>query len=237
MRFPLTFAPVAMAALLAGPALADSMTLTGTGTVRAAPDMATVTTGVTTQGETAREALDANSTAMADLVAVLRDAGLENRDIQTSNFTVSPQYVYSDRRDDSGYTLPPQIQGYEVSNAVTIVVRDLEQLGSVLDQAVTVGANTINSVSFAVAETDKLEEEARKLAVADALAKARTYAEATGVRLGSIESIRETDIAAPPMPMYQARAMAVSAEMSVPVEAGEMTYSITTTISWDIDDD
>ncbi|HWJ87993.1 MAG TPA: SIMPL domain-containing protein [Pelagibacterium sp.] len=236
MRFPLTFAPIALAALLASPALADSMTLSGTGTVRAAPDMATVTTGVTTQGETAREALDANSTAMADLVAALRDAGLENRDIQTSNFTVSPQYVYSDQRDESGYTLPPQIQGYEVSNAVTIVVRDLEQLGSVLDQAVTVGANTINSVSFAVAETGKLEEEARKLAVADALAKARTYAEAAGVRLGSIESIRETDMAAPPMPMYQARAMSVSAEMAVPVEAGEMTYSITTTISWDIDD-
>lgn len=236
MRFPLTMAPFALAALLASPALADSMTLSGTGTVRAAPDMATVTTGVTTQGETAREALDANSTAMADLVAALRDAGLENRDIQTSNFTVSPQYVYSDQRDESGYTLPPQIQGYEVSNAVTIVVRDLEQLGSVLDQAVTVGANTINSVSFAVAETGKLEEEARKLAVADALAKARTYAEAAGVRLGSIESIRETDMAAPPMPMYQARAMSVSAEMAVPVEAGEMTYSITTTISWDIDD-
>src|SRR5690606_8800094 len=87
MRFSLTLAPLALAAVLASPALAETITLSGTGTVRAAPDMATVSTGVTTQAETAREALDANTSAMADLIAALREAGLEDRDIQTSNFT------------------------------------------------------------------------------------------------------------------------------------------------------
>ncbi|UYQ73394.1 SIMPL domain-containing protein [Pelagibacterium flavum] len=237
MRIPLTLAPIAMAALIASPALADTMTLSGTGTVRAAPDMATINTGVTTQAETAREALDANSAAMADLVAALREAGLEGRDIQTSDFSVSPQYVYSDRRDDNGYSLPPEIQGYQVSNTVTIVVRDLEALGSVLDQAVTVGANTINGIVFAVDDVTKLEEEARKLAFADALAKAETYAGAAGLRLGSIESIQEVDMQQPPMPMYRAQAMEMAADASVPVEAGEMSYSITATIAWEIEDD
>lgn len=237
MRLHLSLAPVALAALLATPAMAGTMTLTGTGTVRAAPDMATVNTGVTTQAETAREALDANTAAMADLIAALREAGLESRDIQTSDFTVSPQYVYSDRRDENGYSLPPEIQGYQVSNSVTIVVRDLEILGTVLDQAVTVGANTINGVNFEVADTEKLEEEARKLAFASALAKAETYAEAAGVALGDIESIREVDLPQPPMPMFRAEMAQAASDTSVPVEAGEMAYSVTTTIAWEIEDD
>ena len=236
MRLPLTLAPMALAAMIATPALADTITLTGTGTMRAAPDMATVNTGVTTQAETAREALDANTEAMADLIAALREAGLQDRDIQTSDFSVSPQYVYSDQRDDNGYTLPPEIQGYQVSNAVTIIVRDLEILGAVLDQAVTVGANTINGVSFEVADTEKVEEEARKLAVANAIAKAETYAQATGIELGSIDSITEVNAPQPPMPMFRGQMMEMAADSSVPVEAGEMAYSITATISWEIED-
>lgn len=236
MRLPLTLAPIVLAAMFATPALADTIRLSGTGTVRAAPDMATVNTGVTTQAETAREALDANTEAMAALVAALREAGLEDRDIQTSDFSVSPQYVYSDQRDENGYTLPPEIQGYQVSNAVTIIVRDLEALGAVLDQAVTVGANTINGISFEVADTAKLEEEARKLAVANAITKAETYAEAAGIELGSIESITEVDMPMPPMPMYRAEVASFAGDAAVPVEAGEMAYSITTTIAWEIED-
>ena len=83
-------APAALALALTGPALAGDMVLSGTGIVHAAPDMATISTGVVTQAPTAREALDANSAAMADLIAVLREAGLESRDIQTADFNVSP---------------------------------------------------------------------------------------------------------------------------------------------------
>lgn len=237
MRLFPTLAPAALALVLASPALADTITLTGTGTVRAAPDMATINTGVTTQAETARDALDANTAAMADLVAALREAGLQDRDIQTSDFTVSPQYVYSDRRDDSGYSMPPEIRGYHVSNAVTIIVRDLDALGAVLDQAVTVGANTINGINFSVEDPTELEHQARRLAVADAIAKAEVYADAAGFELGSIESITEIERPDFPQPLMRAEAMAVSADMAVPVEAGELAFSVTTTISWDIEDD
>ena len=166
-------APAVLVLALATPALADGdMVLSGTGIVHAAPDMATVSTGVVTQAATAREALNANSAAMEELIGVLRGAGLEDRDIQTSNFNVSPQYVYSDQRDENGYTLPPEISGYQVSNALTISVHDLENLGAVLDQAVSVGANTVNGITFSVADPAKLLEEARRRAFTAARDKA-----------------------------------------------------------------
>ena len=111
MRRLFTLVPFALVAGLALPAYAGTITIDGMGEVRAAPDMATITSGVTTQGATAREALDANSKAMADLVAALKESGIEARDIQTSGFSVNPDYVYSDERDANGYTRPPKING------------------------------------------------------------------------------------------------------------------------------
>jgi uncharacterized protein len=237
MRLLSILAPAAFAMAIATPALADGqMTLVGTGVARAAPDMATINTGVQTQAETAREALDANTQAMSELIAALREAGLEDRDIQTSDFTVSPQYVYSDSRDENGYTLPPQITGYQVTNAVTIVVRELDNLGAVLDQAVTVGANTINGIAFSVEDLTAIHEKARERAFADAQAKADTYARVAGIRLGQIEKISESLPDNGPQPMYRAMAMEASADSAVPVETGEMSYTITTNVTWEIED-
>lgn len=237
MRLISALAPAALALTMTAPALADGqMTLAGTGVARSAPDMATINTGVQTQAETAREALDANTEAMSELISVLREAGLEDRDIQTSDFTVSPQYVYSDTRDERGYTLPPEISGYQVANSVTITVRDLDNLGAVLDQAVTVGANTINGIEFSVEDLTAVHEQARERAFADARAKAETYARAAGVRLGQIEKIIELPREDDPQPMYRAMAMESASDQSVPVETGEMSYSITTTVTWEIED-
>lgn len=102
---------------------------------------------------------------MTELLETLKAAGIEPRDIQTSGFSVNPNYVYSDARDANGYQLPPKINGYQVYNTVTVRVRDLNSLGSVLDKAVNVGANTINGVSFSVADPSKLYDEARKAAL------------------------------------------------------------------------
>lgn len=229
---------IASAALLATalPAYAGEVTIEGRGEVRAAPDMATINSGVTTQGATAREALDANTAAMAELIDTLKEAGIEARDIQTSGFSVNPNYVYSDDRDENGYSLPPRINGYQVSNSVTVVIRDLEDLGNILDQSVTVGANTVNGVSFSVADPSDLLDEARKAAFADARRKAELYVGVAGATLGDLESISErADYGAPqPYPMY---AMAERAASAVPVEAGELTFSVTVTVAWDLDND
>ncbi|WDR03981.1 SIMPL domain-containing protein [Devosia algicola] len=234
MRTFLSLAPLAIMAGLAAPAFAGTIAINGHGEVSAAPDTAYVTSGVTTQGTTAREALDENTAAMAELIATLKDAGIEARDIQTSGFSVSPNYVYSDQRTPSGYTQPPKISGYQVSNSVTVRVRALDTLGGVLDRAVTVGANTINGVNFAVADPADLYKQARKQAFADALGNAELYAEAANGTLGDIVTIEEAQNYAQPQP-YMVKAMAEAAPRAdVPVQAGELTFSADVSVKWDL---
>lgn len=211
------------------------MTMQGVGQVFATPDTALVTSGVTAEGKTAREALDANTAAMNKLIATLKDAGIEPRDIQTSNFSVNPQYVYTDSKDANGYPLPPLLTGYQVTNTVTVKVRKRADLGAILDQMVNAGANTINGVSFSVDDTGKLLDEARKMAFADARAKAGLYAGAAGVELGTILSISEQAGFSQPEPYMLKDMRAVAAAAPVPVEAGEVAYSITVSVEWALD--
>lgn len=241
--FTAAFIPLLLAtALSAAPALAQEASMNGTvsisgiGEVTSAPDTASITSGVTTQGATAREALDANTKAMTELLDTLKAAGIEARDIQTSGFSVNPNYVYTDARDANGYQLPPKINGYQVFNTVNVRVRELAKLGSVLDKAVTVGANTINGVSFSVADPSKLYNEARKVAFADAKAKADLYAGVAGETLGSIRNITENQGISQPQP-YMMKAVAQdSAGAAVPVEGGELSYSINVQVTWDFAD-
>jgi len=224
----------------AAPAMAQTVqngtiTIDGTGEISAAPDTAFINSGVTSQGITAREALDANTAAMAELIATLKAAGIEDRDIQTSGFSVQPNYVYSDARDANGYTMPPKIVGYQVTNSVMVKVRKLDTLGSVLDKSVTVGANTVNGVNFTVEDPRPLLDEARKLAFEDARAKAELYAGLAGVELDDLISISESQGGGGPQP-FMARYDMVAASAPVPVQAGEVSYSISVQISWRLDD-
>ena len=225
-------------ALSAAPAFAQdsgTISISGLGEVVAAPDTAFITSGVTTQGATAREALDANTKAMAELIETLKAAGIEARDIQTSGFSVNPNYVYSDARDANGYQLPPKINGYQVYNTVNVRVREMAKLGSVLDKAVTVGANTINGVSFAVADPSPLYDEARKMAFSDARRKAELYATAAGEDLGELRNISESQGYSQPQP-YMMRAVADAAAAPVPIEGGELTFQINVQVTWDFED-
>jgi hypothetical protein len=228
--------PFALLATLVVPAYAGSITIEGRGEVMAAPDVAQINSGVTTQGATAREALDANSAAMAELIAQLKASGIEARDIQTSGFSVNPNYVYTEERDANGYSLPPKIAGYQVANTVTVTVRALDTLGSILDKSVTIGANTVNGVTFSVADPSALYDEARKAAFADARAKAELYATAAGGTLDEINSISESQSFNSPQPvaMYSMRA---DAEAAVPVEGGELAFAINVNVQWELDTD
>jgi hypothetical protein len=238
MRLVTAFAAIGLSAMLAFPAAAQDMrqpgiiSITGHGEVSGTPDTAFVTSGVTTQGNTAREALDANTAAMTQLSDVLTAAGIAPRDIQTSGFSVNPNYVYSQEPDRNGYTQPPKINGYVVANTVTVRVRKIDTLGAVLDQAVTVGANTINGVSFSVEDPSKLYEQARIAAFRDAKAKASLYAGEAGVPLGRILAINESQGYGQPQP-YAMRAMASEAAPApVPVQAGELTFAIDVSVNW-----
>lgn len=237
MRLSTALISLTLATALASPAFAaGTMQMSGHGEIMAKPDTAYVTSGVTSQAATAKDALAANTTDMTALIAVLKDAGVAEEDIQTSGFAVNPNYIYSDQRDANGYQLPPKISGYTVTNSVTVHVRDLSILGTMLDKEVSVGANTINGINFAVEDPSALYDQARKAAFADAKGKADLYADAAGVGLGAIENISENQgYTQPPQPyLYKATAAAADRSAPVPVEAGQLTFSIDVAITWDL---
>jgi uncharacterized protein YggE len=206
------------------------ITVTGTGMASAAPDEAQVSAGVIAQAATAEAALDANTAAMQRVFGALRDAGIEGRNVQTSNFSVSPQYEpYRE-----GNIEPMQIIAYQVSNQVTVVLEDVAQVGETLDALVRSGANQLYGISFSISEPKPLEDMARRDAVLDAAAKARTLAEAAGVTLGPVISISEGGGGyQPPMP-YMMRDMAMASAAPPPVAVGESTLSVSISITYGI---
>jgi uncharacterized protein YggE len=223
-----------LAAACLTPALADegklvrSISLSGHGEVRMAPDLAIVTVGVMSSAATAREALDANTKAMDAVMTSLTAAGIEARDIQTSNFSVNPRYDYGQNNAQ-----PPKVIGYDVSNNVSVTVRKLDSLGAVLDQVVSSGSNQINGVAFQVSKPEAATDEARKLAVADALRKAQVYTAASGVTLGQIISLTEGGGYQPPQPVFKTmRAEAASAD--VPIAQGEQVIAVDVNFTWEI---
>ncbi|MCX8996514.1 SIMPL domain-containing protein [Rhizobiaceae bacterium BDR2-2] len=231
---------LALAALPAGaqqaaPAPAEAtITVSGEGTAALAPDMAVVDLGVLREAETAAEALSANNTAMADVLAALAEQGIEEKDVQTSGFTIQPQYRHDEPKN--GRYEPPVIIGYQVQNGLTVRVRDLDKLGGVIDSTVKLGVNQGGNIRFTNDKPDAAVEEARRNAMSEAIAKARTLAEAAGVKLGRVISINENFMRPMPAPQMMMRAAAAK-EMSdaVPVAAGENTYSVTVNISYAID--
>ena len=227
------FAALTATTLLFTPALADeaklnrTISITGTGEVRAVPDMATITLGVMSNALTAQEALTANTKAMTDVMALLKQQGIEDRDIATSNFNISPRYDYG-----QGGTQQPKVTGYDVSNTVTVTVRKIAALGDLLDKAVTAGSNQVYGIAFSVSKPDAMLDTARQNAVADARHKAEIYATAGGFTLGDIVSLSEGGGYRPPMPMMKS-AMAADAA-PVPVAQGEQALTIDVSIVWSI---
>jgi uncharacterized protein YggE len=217
------------AAVLIGPRQGVSATdgdlpriisVSGEGEVRTRPDMATISTGVVTEGTTAKEALAKNNSAMNAVIAALKNAGVGEDDIQTSDFSVSPKYPpYQPNQ-----TTAPRIVGYTVSNQVTARVKNLAKLGAILDALVQAGSNQINGISFGLNEPKATLNEARKKAVADARARAELYAEAAGVSVGKVVQISESSAVVPMPVMYKREAMAAS-DAGVPIAAGQQVVT------------
>jgi uncharacterized protein YggE len=211
---------------IAAPALAETViTVTGEGTVQVTPDMATISLGVTTDGSSAAEAMAANSKALQAVIDRLKSAGIEDRDLQTSNLSLNPNWVGY----DAGQT--PKIAGYVASNMLSVRVRALDTLGTVLDASITDGANTLNGITFDLATPRPVQDEARKAAVADAKARAELLTTAAGVKLGKIETIAESAGYGAPMPMFRDEFKAASA---VPVASGQIGMTASVTITYAI---
>ncbi len=200
--------------------------VTATGTVEAAPDMATVTLGVSRDARTASQAMAEVSEATSAVLTRITESGIESRDVQTSSLNLNPVW-------DRGNERPPQVRGYVASTTLSVRVRDLDDLGSLLDQLIGDGANTLNGLTFGIADTDPLEEAARADAVRQARAKAETLASAARLDLGPVQTISEGGGAGGPAPIMRG-AMLESA--AVPVAAGELSVRVSVTVVFAIAD-
>lgn len=199
---------------------ATTLNLSAYGETKIAPDMATITLGVQTDAPTAAEALSQNAAKMNQVIAALKKGGIADRDIQTSNLSLNPQYVYQEN-------LPPRLTGYQVSNQVTVRVRDLKRLGQAVDAVVGAGANNVGGISFGLSDPSAAENAARQDAVKALRAKAELYAAAAGYSVGRLVSLSENGGYAPPPPMPMV-AMAAKAERfdSTPTAGGELSVRI-----------
>lgn len=214
------------------PAWADDaprlIKVTGNGESTAAPDIAIMSIGVETEAKTPSGALSDNASRMNAVMAKLKEVGIAEKDLRTSQLGIWP--IYADR---SSNAYRPEPKGYRVSNQLTVTLRDVERIGEILDQAVADGANKVNGPSFSVAEPEPHYQAARDAAVADAIAKAERYAAAAGVTLGSVTRIDETGSGGGPVFARQMRAEAMAAP--TPVAAGETTFSAGVTMVFAIE--
>ena len=212
-----------VAALGLSPAQAAEklVTVTGEATVAVAPDTAMIRLGVGTQEKTAREASEANARQMTAVLAAIKDTGVADRDIQTSRLSLQPQY-------DPNKSGTARLTGFQASNQVTVRIRDIDKLPTVLDRAITAGANEMSGIEFVVSEQSKLLDQARDDAIADARRKAELYAKAAGAKLGRVVSITEEGSAPPPRPIQALRAGAV------PIAPGEQTLKAIVTVSYEL---
>ena len=199
---------------------AGGITVTGTGTITSVPNEAEFSFSVQSNGATAREALDANSDQMRKVLAALKAAGVEKRDVQTQNVSVSPTYT------DNGQT-----NGYTASNSVSVKVHDLSRVGKILDAASNAGANDIYGPSLSRSDQDTLQAKALRDAVANARKKAVALADAAGVRLGTVTAISEGS-AGGPEPYFAQRAAAL--DKAVPIEPGTQDVQATVTVTFAI---
>ncbi|MFN4091289.1 MAG: SIMPL domain-containing protein [Brevundimonas sp.] len=207
---------------------APVLNLSAYGEVKVAPDMATISFAVVTEASSAAEAMRMNAARMTQVMTALRRAGIAERDVQTSGLNLSAQYDYVQNE-------PPRLRGYQAQNRVTVIINNLDAVGSTADAVVAAGVNQIDGISFGLKDPSAAENAARRLAVRALQGKASLYADALGVQLAGIRSLSEGGgYATPvPMPMYARAEMAMDAG-STPIAAGQLTVRIDITGVYDI---
>lgn len=201
----------------------DGITVTGIGRVETVPDEAEFSLGVTTEAPTARGALAANSEQMRRLIDALELAGVAKRDIRTQHVSVGSDYDDSDGTPDD----------FTAGNIVSVLIRDLDRAGAILDAATRAGANTVYGPALTRSTRESLEAKALEDAVANARSRAETLAEAAGVRLGRVTAIAESPGYAGPEPAF--RALDAATAEDTPIEKGTQEIQATVTVTFAID--
>jgi uncharacterized protein len=229
-----TMALTAVAVLAFAPAHAQQppapaearVVVTGEGSASVPPDQATMRSGVTTRAKTAKEAAEANAKLMVAVTAALVDAGIAQKDIKTTRFSIQPVYTTPEPRTE------PKLVGYGVTNQVNVVIRDIAKTGDILDRLIAAGATDVGDIVFSLSDPSAVLDKAREAAVADARRKAELYARAAGVTLGRVAWITEDPAYEPPF-MLGAPAGAMRAK-ATPISTGEDTVHARITVGFEI---
>ena len=210
------------------PAGQDTIVVPGVGRVIVRPDVASLRLGVVVVRPTAGEARQAAAATMAAVVDTLRAGGVEPKDLRTSLVSLDAVRDYSSERG-------PRVTGYQLSNAVEATVRTIDSAGGLIDAALAAGATSLDGLSFRLADPRDALAEARRLAVADAHARAETLAGEAGVQLARVVGISEGGFVAPgpPLPMAELQMKSASG-VATPVEAGTDELSVTVTVTYAI---
>jgi len=207
-----------------------TLTVSGTGMVYLTPDVAYINIGVHTEKPTATEAVSANNDQTQQVVNTLTDAGVDAKDIRTTNFSIYPNTQYDQQ------TGKPAGTTYIVDNTVYITVRHLDKLGDLLDATVQAGANSINSIQFDVLDKTSATQQARDAAVKDARSQAQELANAAGVTLGDVQAVSFLEnVPSPVFDVYGKGGGGVAAAASsVPINTGQLTLTVNVTMTYEI---
>lgn len=204
--------------------------LSATSEVSGTPDLANISAGVVSEADTAKNALADNRKAMNGVFTALKNAGIKDRDIQTSSLQVNP--VYAPYKQNVAQK--QRITGYRVSNQVRATVRELNNLGAAVDALVSSGANSIGGISFGLSNVEDAQNTARKKAIAQLLKKAELYAQAAKIDLGQILELREQNSGLPRPQMAYARMESVAANAPTPIAPGQVSTSVTVSATFAI---
>jgi uncharacterized protein len=201
--------------------------ISATGEVTRVPDVAVISAGVVSRSPTATGALQDAAGRMQRVLAALKRASVEDRDVQTSSISLNPEYRYVENQ-------PPQLTGYTASNQLTIRFRDIRNSGKILDALVSQGANQINGPSLTIDKPEAALDEARARAVAAGRARAELYARSLGMRIVRVVSVSESGGYAPPppMPMYARAEIAQAADTKI--VPGEQKLQVTLAMTFEL---
>lgn len=200
----------------------DTFSVMGQGTVSVSPDVAVVNAGVTVSAGTVKQAQNELNTKINAVSSAIKKLGVSDKDIQTSNYSVYPQYDYQAGQ---------KITGYQASSSLMIKVRDIEKANEVIDAATANGANQVSGISFEVDDKTKAENEAREKAVSEARRKAEDAARIAGFKLGKVINYAES-FGGEPRPILM---MEKAVDSATQVEPGTNEITVTVTLSFQID--
>lgn len=209
------------------PPQATGLSVTGEGRVKSSPDVAEVTLGVSFEAGTVAEARERAAEAMTAMIEALKTNEVEEKDIQTTHFSIEPQYDYEDGRQ--------RLRGYRATNIVTAKIRDIDRTGEVIDAAVSAGGDAaqVQALRFTIDDPAELQNEARRLAMQNAREKAKVLADAGGVELGDVVSVSESVSGFPPPIPFAAREAQAAVDQT-PIQPGELEVVVTVTVLYEL---